>query len=126
MRRPERRGENWKIERWGSDGARADEEELANPEGALESVSACSRRGRSWPSSTQSGGGAFGDSQSRRNADQLQAYMTYLGRPVDTLPGVVELRRWVELASKLQMQQPSREPSVALSSPKSVPRPLLP
>ena len=37
----------------GSDVARADEEELVNPEGTLESVSACSRSGRSWPWSIQ-------------------------------------------------------------------------
>ena len=59
-------------------------------------------------------------------ADQLHAHIEFLGRPEDAWPGVAELRRWVELAPKLPMQQPSREPSAALSSPKSVARPLLP
>jgi serine/threonine protein kinase len=59
-------------------------------------------------------------------ANQLHAHIEFVGRPEDTWPIVAELRRWVELAPKLQMRQPSREPSVALSSPKSVARHVLP
>ena len=118
MRRPERRGENWKIERWGSDGARADEEELANPEGFAQ--------GEIQAVSIQRGGRGIWRRTYTKERRPIASVHDLLGRPVDTLPGVVELRRWVELASKLQMQQPSREPGVALSSPKSVARPLLP